>query len=192
MSNRELSQSWRWMICGLILLATMLNYMDRQTLSQAATDITKELNLSNQAYGNIELAFGIAFAAGGIVLGFAADRVSLRWLYPAVLIAWSAAGFATGWARGYQDLLVCRILLGFFEAGQWPCALAASQRLLSRSDRALGNSLIQSGASIGAIITPLVVQAMVSDIPGSWRGPFLVIGLLGVIWTIGWLLTIRK
>ena len=192
MSNRELSQSWRWMICGLILLATMLNYMDRQTLSQAATDITKELNLSNQAYGNIELAFGIAFAAGGIVLGFAADRISLRWLYPAVLIAWSAAGFATGWARGYQDLLVCRILLGFFEAGQWPCALAASQRLLSRSDRALGNSLIQSGASIGAIITPLVVQAMVSDIPGSWRGPFRVIGLLGGIWTIGWLLTIRK
>ena len=147
MTIRNHSPSWRWIICGLILLATMLNYMDRQTLSQSATDISKELQLRNEDYGNIELAFGLAFAAGGILLGFAADRVSLRWLYPAVLIAWSAAGFATGWVRGYEGLLACRVFLGFFEAGQWPCALAASQRLLTRSDRALGNSLIQDRKS---------------------------------------------
>ena len=189
--TREHSRSWRWAVCGLILLATMLNYMDRQTLSQSATDISNEFRLRNEDYGQIEQAFGFAFAAGGVILGFAADRVSLRWLYPAVLLAWSAAGFATGWVRGFEGLLVCRVLLGFFEAGQWPCALAASQRLLTRSDRALGNSLIQSGASIGAVITPLVVQAMVTDAPGSWRGPFRVIGVLGGVWTLVWLTMIR-
>jgi len=190
--SREHAKSWRWMVCGLLLLATMLNYMDRQTLSQSATDIGNELALRNEDYGALEQAFGLAFAAGGIILGFVADRVSLRWLYPAVLLAWSASGFATGWAKSYEDLMVCRVLLGFFEAGQWPCALAASQRLLTRSDRALGNSLIQSGASIGAVITPLVVQAMVSDVPGSWRGPFRVIGVLGAVWTLGWLTLIRR
>jgi ACS family hexuronate transporter-like MFS transporter len=183
--------NWRWWICGLLLLATMLNYMDRQTLSQSATDISRDLKLSNEDYGELERGFGLAFAAGGIVLGFVADRVSLRWLYPAVLVAWSAAGFATGWARGYNDLMICRVLLGFFEAGQWPCALTASQRLLSPRDRAMGNSVLQSGAAIGAIITPLVVQALVTDRPGSWRGPFQVIGVLGIVWTVVWLVMVR-
>lgn len=183
--------SWRWWICGLLLLATMLNYMDRQTLSQSATDISRELRLNNEEYGRLEQGFGLAFAAGGLVIGAVTDRVSLRWLYPAVLLAWSAAGFATAWARGFGDLLALRVLLGFFEAGQWPCALAASQRLLSRSERALGNSLLQSGASIGAVLTPLVVQSIVTDAPGSWRGPFRVIGLLGVGWALGWLAVVR-
>ena len=74
----------------------MLNYMDRQTLSQSATDISRELDLSNEDYGKLEQGFGLAFAAGGLVLGFVADRVSLRWLYPAVLLAWSAAGLRHG------------------------------------------------------------------------------------------------
>src|SRR4051794_13719541 len=116
----ERAPAWRWWVCGLLLLATMLNYMDRQTLSQSATDISRELGLSNEDYGRLEQGFGLAFAVGGVTLGVVADRASLRVLYPAVVLAWSAAGFATGWARGYGDLMVCRVLLGFFEAGQWP------------------------------------------------------------------------
>jgi ACS family hexuronate transporter-like MFS transporter len=120
-----------------------------------------------------------------------ADKVSLRWLYPAVLLAWSAAGFATGSVRSFESLMACRVVLGFFEAGQWPCALTASQRLLPSRDRALGNSVLQSGAAIGAIVTPLVVQALVSDAPGSWRGPFRVIGVLGAFWIAAWFVCIR-
>src|SRR5262245_46713737 len=119
----ERSNAWRWWVCGLLLLATMLNYMDRQTLSQSATDISIELGLSNEDYGKLEQGFGLAFATGGLLVGFVADRVSLRWLYPAVLLAWSAAGLATGWARNYGEIMACRVALGFFEAGQWPCAL---------------------------------------------------------------------
>ena len=146
-----------WGICGLMLLATMLNYMDRQALAQQATEISRELKLSNEDYGRLEAGFGLAFAVGGIVTGLIADRISPRWLYPAVLLGWSAVGFATGWVTSYRELLVCRVLLGFFEAGQWPCALVTSQRLLSRRDRPLGNSILQSGASLGAIATPIVV-----------------------------------
>jgi len=175
----------------MLLLATMLNYMDRQTLSQSATDISRELRLTNEDYGKLERGFGLAFATGGLAIGFVADRIPLRFLYPAVLMAWSAAGFATGWADGFGPLLVCRIALGFFEAGQWPCALIASQRLLARRDRTLGNSLLQSGASLGAITTPIIVQAMVSDAPGTWRGPFQVIGAMGLVWSLGWVLLIK-
>lgn len=202
------SKNWKWFVCGILLLATMLNYMDRQTLSVTNTDISRELGLSATHYGNLELGFGLAFAVGGVVTGLFADRVNVRWLYPAVLAGWSAAGFATAFADkigevlssqgiggslpdGYLGLLVCRVALGFFEAGQWPCALVTSQRLLAPQDRPLGNSLLQSGAAVGAIITPLVVQGMVSDVPGSWRGPFQFIGVLGLLWIVPWLVMVR-
>lgn len=207
-SETARSPNWKWHVCGLLLLATMLNYMDRQTLSVTNPDVSRELGLSATHYGNLELGFGLAFAAGGVVTGLLADRVNVRWLYSAVLAGWSAAGFATAFADqigaalssqgiggglpdGYLGLMVCRVTLGFFEAGQWPCALVTSQRLLAPRDRPLGNSLLQSGAALGAIITPLVVQTMVSDVPGSWRGPFQVIGVLGLLWIVPWLVMVR-
>jgi ACS family hexuronate transporter-like MFS transporter len=166
--------------------------MDRQALSQQATDIQNELGMSNEDYGNLETGFGIAFAVGGVATGFLVDRLSLRWMYPAVLLLWSAVGFATGYVTSYRELVVCRVALGLAEAGQWPCDLAAAQRLLSRSNRALGNSILQSGASLGAIATPLVVLWL--NHPGevgSWRLPFRVIGALGVVWVAAWLILIR-
>jgi len=175
-----------------MLLATMLNYMDRLALSQQATEISSELKLSNEDYGRIESGFGLAFAVGGIVTGLIADRLSPRWLYPAVLMGWSTVGFATGSVTSYRELLICRVFLGFFEAGQWPCALVTAQRMLSRRDRPLGNSLIQSGASLGAIVTPLVVLTLTTDTPGSWRIPFRVIGSIGVVWVIAWLAVVRS
>jgi MFS transporter, ACS family, hexuronate transporter len=180
-----------WGICGLLLLATMLMYMDRQALAQQKTEITAALNLDNTDYGRLEQGFGLAFAVGGIVTGLVADRISPRWFYPIVLMGWSSVGYATGWVTSYRQLFVCRVLLGFFEAGHWPCALVTSQRLLSRRDRALGNSILQSGASLGAIATPIVVLLLVSSAPESWRIPFRVIGALGIFWVFGWLSTIR-
>jgi ACS family hexuronate transporter-like MFS transporter len=180
-----------WGICGLLLLATMLMYMDRQALAQQKTEITAALKLSNTDYGRLELGFGLAFAVGGIVTGLVADRISPRWFYPVVLMGWSSVGFATGWVTSYWQLFACRVLLGFFEAGHWPCALVTSQRLLSRRDRALGNSILQSGASLGAIATPIVVLLLAGTEPESWRTPFRVIGALGIFWVVGWLSTIR-
>ncbi len=112
-----------WGICGLLLLATMIMYMDRQALAQQKTEITASLHLNNKDYGRLELGFGLAFAVGGIVTGFLADRISPRWFYPIVLLGWSSVGFATGWVTSYWQLFACRVFLGFFEAGHWPCAL---------------------------------------------------------------------
>jgi ACS family hexuronate transporter-like MFS transporter len=180
-----------WVICVLMLLATMLNYMDRLALSQQATEISVELKLNNKDYAGIEEGFGIAFAIGGIVSGLAADRISPRWLYPGVLLCWSLVGWATGWVTTYRELLACRVLLGFFEAGQWPCALVTAQRLLSRRDRPLGNSIIQSGASLGAVATPVVVLCLASESTGGWRLPFRVIGATGIAWVVAWLAIVR-
>jgi ACS family hexuronate transporter-like MFS transporter len=220
-AHGERSSGWRYSVCGLLLLATMLNYMDRQTLSQLATTIRAEYHLSHAHYGGLEEGFGYAFAAGALFFGFLADRLSVRWLYPAVLLGWSLAGMATaeapaigatlsGWlgadaapsadpaSQSYLGFLTCRIVLGFFEAGHWPCALITTHVILTRKDRSLGNSILQSGAALGAILTPIIVMTLLPATdaadhypPGTWRLPFLAIGALGMTWTFPWLVLVR-
>ena len=183
------SKAWIWWISGLLLLATMLNYMDRQTLAVLSPRITKELSLSNELYGNIEWGFGWAFAAGSLFFGFLSDRISVKYLYPGVLLAWSFIGVLTGFCNGYETMLACRILLGFFESGHWPCALRTTKSILDSRNRTMGNSILQSGGALGAILTPLVIYLIVgnSDVAGIWRSPFIIIGLLGIVWAFIWL-----
>lgn len=180
-----------WVVCGLLLLASAINYMDRQTLANASVRITKEFTLNQQQYGNLEAWFGYAFAAGSLFFGVLADRLPLRWLYAVVVALWSAAGFVTGFSETYGQLLLCRTALGFFEGGHWPCAIKATRLLLDARDRSLGNGVLQSGTSIGAIITPLLMQALMTSELGSWRNAFQVIAVIGVGWIVLWLWIVR-
>lgn len=193
MTNEKKSTPWHWWVSALLLLATMINYMDRQTLSNLAVRITEQFSLTNEQYGDMEFVFGVAFALGSLFFGVIADRVSVRLLYPAILVAWSGVGFATGLSNGYTSLVICRGLLGFFESGHWPCALIVTQAVMSKGDRVMGNSILQSGASLGAVLTPVIIRWMVTDstTEGAWRLPFFVIGAIGILWACAWLIIIR-
>jgi MFS family permease len=164
------SSKWKWWVCGLLLLASMFLYMDRQTLGNVSARLLWEFDLTNEQYGNLSFAFGIAFATGLLIFGYIADRAGVYWLYPFVLTGWSAAGFATGFAENYEHFMACRIVLGFFEAGHWPCAMKTVQLLLPRADRGMGNSVLQSGASVGAVVTPIIIVLMLGSFSsGAWR-----------------------
>lgn len=184
-------RSWRWWIMVLLLGATAINYMDRVALASVSVRVTTELGLTEAQYGNLELAFGLAFAAGSLLFGVLADRWNVYLLYPAVLVAWSLAGMASGWAQGFGGLLVCRTLLGFFEAGHWPCALRTTFALLDEKERTLGNSILQSGASLGAVVTPQLMRWLMTDEPGSWRSAFVIVGSFGLVWIVAWFLLLR-
>ena len=84
--SRPRASAWKWWVCGLLLLASTINYMDRQTLANAAVRITTQFHLREEQYGNMELVFGWAFAIGSTFFGVAVDRMSVRWLYPIVLL----------------------------------------------------------------------------------------------------------
>jgi ACS family hexuronate transporter-like MFS transporter len=157
------SSSWKWWVCGLLLLATTLNYMDRLTLNLLSGRIMGEFQLDARRYGSLESVFGNAFAVGAIIFGWMADRWNVRWIYPAAVVAWSIAGFATGLADGFMTLLLCRFCLGLAESGNWPCALRTTQHILPSGQRGLGNGILQSGAAIGAVVTPLVILALVIE-----------------------------
>lgn len=174
------------------MCASTLNYLDRQTLANASVRITTQFQLKQEHYGHLEFVFGWAFAAGSLVFGVLVDRFPVRWLYPIALFLWSAVGSATGWVRNYEELLICRGLLGFFEGGHWPCAIKTTQRLLESKDRSMGNSVLQGGTSIGAILAPLVMRALLTEQLESWRRAFQVVGALGLVWIVAWLWMVRS
>jgi len=192
LSSSHRSPSWKWGVCGVLLLASAINYMDRQVLANAASRVTREFQLSQEEYGNLELGFGWAFGVDSLCFGIIVDRVSARWLYPLVLLLWSTMGFVTGFVEDYTSLVVCRTLLGFFEAGHWPCALKTTQQLLEPRDRSMGNSVLQSGASIGAIATPLLLSVLLTQELSSWRFAFQVVGAMGALWVVLWFAFIRR
>lgn len=192
MTTPARSASWKWLVCGLLLFASTINYMDRVTLSTVASRITAQFGLSQEQYGNIEFGFGWAFAVGSLGFGLLVDRLPVRWVYPTALALWSAMGFLTAYARNYEELLACRILLGLFEGGHWPCAIKTTRALLAPAERSLGNSVLQSGTSIGAIATPLLMRLLLTPEPGSWRGAFQIIGSVGLIWIVAWFALIRR
>lgn len=191
---------WRWWVCVLLFFATTLNYMDRVALNQMAVRIQTALNLDDVQYAQLESGFSFAFAAGALLTGFIVDKVSVRWVYPAVVLGWSAAGVLTGYATGFAWLLACRIALGLFEAGNWPCGIRTTRIVLRPEERSFGNSLFQSGTAVGAVVTPALVLVLVrqADVAAgtggqaldSWKLPFRAIGLIGLGWVVLWFLTV--
>jgi ACS family hexuronate transporter-like MFS transporter len=211
------NSAWKWWICGLLLLATTLNYMDRMALNQTAYRIQQYFQMNNETYGLLEGRFSLAFAIGALVVGFVVDRANVRWIYPLMVVGWSLCGFLTGFVESISALFLCRFLLGLFEAGNWPCGVLTVRRVLKPEERSLGNAMFQSGTALGAIVTPLIVlgclrlsdpqsdfragvQLVVGGVaeevlptPASaWQLPFRVIGAVGVLWALLWLLTVRS
>jgi ACS family hexuronate transporter-like MFS transporter len=185
------SSAWKWWVCSLLLLATMLNYMDRLTINQTSERIKTEFHLDNKHYGLIESVFALAFAFGALGSGWLVDHYNVAWFYPIVVLLWSLAGFVTGFAETYLQLLLFRFLLGLFESGHWPSALRTTQRILPPAERSMGNSILQSGASLGAVLTPLIVLSLLKTY-NDWRPPFWCIGSFGIAWVALWLLSVRR
>jgi MFS transporter, ACS family, hexuronate transporter len=192
------ASSFKWWVCVLLLLASTLNYMDRQALSQTSKRISEDLEITNAHLGMLEGAFSAAFACGALLFGWAVDRGNVRLIYPLIVIGWSMAGFAAGYADSFRVLLVCRFALGLFEAANVPCGIVTVKRVLRPEERALGNGLFQSGSALGAVVTPLVVllclelvAAGPADKRFAWQLPFRVVGAAGLVWAVAWLFIVK-
>ncbi len=181
----RISSTWRWSVVGLLFCATILNYLDRQTVSITAPAISEEFHLNNEQYGQLLSAFKWAYAALHVPAGCLVDRFSVRGFYACAVAFWSLAGAAAFWVPGAKQLFGTRVALGLGEAFNWPCALRVTGNILPSADRSLGNGIFNSGAAIGALVAPLII-APIADHFG-WRAAFLCIGILGGMWVIAWL-----
>ncbi len=186
------------MLLIVLLCATLLNYANRFAFTQNAVRIqqafeTEQAFETDQAgYGRAAGKFALGFAIGGLLFGILADKISVRWLYPTVVVVWSLAGISSGLMTTMFGLGVSRFVLGLFEAGHWPCALRTTQRAFKPAQRTWANSVLQSGASLGAVLTPLLVAQLFLWDPGQWRWAFFIVGAIGLPWAVWWLATVSE
>jgi MFS transporter, ACS family, hexuronate transporter len=175
----------KWTVCLLLLLATVMNYFDRQVLSLTATKLIAEFHLSEEGFGHVVSAFRYSYAFVQLFGGWIVDAYGARTVFPVAVGIWSMAGILTAFAPTLSAIVGCRFLLGVGEAFNWPCALKTTERLLEPADRPLANGIFNSGTALGAMLAPVVVTISVSK--WGWRSPFIFTGALGVVWIFLWL-----
>ncbi len=180
---------WRWGIAGLLFLSTVINYIDRQTLSVLAPTLTKELGISDQQYSNVLTAFLAAYTVMYVGSGFIVDRWGTRRSLSLFMVWWSTANMLHAFVRGPWSLGAFRFLLGAGESGNFMAAFKGVSEWYAPKDRAFINGLIQAGASVGAVIAPPVITVLALHY--GWRFAFVATGALGLLWLVPWLLITR-
>jgi ACS family hexuronate transporter-like MFS transporter len=179
----------RWWIVGLVFLATLINYIDRLTLSVLAPVITQDLGLSNTQFGGIAAWFLLAYTISQGVSGRIYDRVGTRLGFMLSITVWSLAAMAHAFARGVASLSACRFALGLGEAGNWPGAAKAIAEWFPIRQRALGMAIFNSGAALGSVVAPPLIVFLALEY--GWQATFLVTGSLGFLWLAIWWLFYR-
>ena len=176
----------RWWIIGLIFLATLINYVDRLTISVLAPVITHNLGLTNTEFGGVLTWFLFAYTISQGLSGKLYDRLGTRIGFVCSITLWSIAAMAHAFARGLVSLSIFRFVLGFGEAGNWPGAAKTVAEWFPIRERAFGMAIFNSGAAIGSVVAPPLIVWL--SLNYGWQTTFLVTGSLGFAWLALWLL----
>ena len=173
----------RWYIGGLLFLSTVINYIDRQTLSVLAPYLKAEHQWSNADYAWVLIAFRVAYAIGQTIAGRIVDRLGTRRGLSLAVVWYSVAAMATSMATGLRSFCAFRFALGLGEAANWPGATKAVSEWFPRRESGWAVALFDSGSSIGAAVAPFLVLGLYQAF-GSWRPAFVITGTLGFFWLV--------
>ena len=168
----------------MMMLMSLISYLDRNTLAVLAPTILRETHLNNEQYGFIISAFSIAYMMGNPVWGVLLDRIGLRRGMPAAVSIWTIASTLHAFVGGLPGFAAVRALLGFGEGATFPGGLRTVAETLPRSLRSRGIAVAYSGGSLGAILAPLIVTPVALWF--GWRAAFLMTGLAGLGWLFLW------
>src|SRR5580658_8295902 len=181
---------FRWVICTVLLLGVMKNYMDRQVIGVLKTTLQHDLGWSEIDYGNLVFAFQAAYALGMMVVGRFIDRVGTRLGYALAMAFWSLASMAHGLASSFTGFVVARFALGLGESAVFPASLKAVAEWFPKKERALATGIFNAGSNLGAIATPLLIPWVA--VHWGWRRAFFLLGGIGFAWLALWLRVYRR
>jgi MFS transporter, ACS family, hexuronate transporter len=173
----------RWYIGGALFLSTVINYLDRQTLSVLAPYIKDEYRWTNTDFAMLIIAFRVAYAFGQTASGRFLDWVGTRKGLSLTVAFYSVAAMTTSLAVGLRSFAFFRFLLGAGESANWPGATKAVSEWFPKRESGWAVALFDSGSSIGGAIAPFLVLWVYHTF-GSWRPAFIVTGALGFIWLL--------
>lgn len=174
----------RWWIGALLFASTVINYIDRQTLSLLAPYLKISYHWTNSDYANIVIAFRIAYTIGQTLFGRLMDRVGTRRGLTLTVTCYSIVSVLTSLAQGFISFTGFRFLLGAAESANWPAATKAVSEWFPKRERALATGFFDSGSSIGGAIAPFIVLSIYFR--WGWRPAFAIPGLLGIGWIVAW------
>lgn len=180
----------RWWIIGLVCLATIINYIDRSALGIMWPEMSKDLGLSEADYAWIINIFTITYAAGKFISGKVYDKVGTKIGFVISIFLWSLASALHFFARGAASLGIFRGLLGVAEAGNWPGAVKNNAEWFPVQERALAQGIFNAGAGIGSIVAAPIIAELFEAY--DWKWTFVIIGIVGFIWIIPWLIMNKK
>jgi ACS family hexuronate transporter-like MFS transporter len=182
---------FRWVICSLLLFAATKSYMDRQVLSVLKPTLQHSFGWNEIDYGNIVFTFQTCYAIGIVFAGRLVDRLGTRFSFAAAMVFWSLASMSYGLARSLTGFMIAAAALGLGQSGLFPASIKCVAEWFPKKDRSLATGIFNSGTSIGAIITPWVVVLVTTRMGLSWPWAFYIVGGLGFVWVILWLVLYR-
>lgn len=174
----------RWWIGAILFASTVINYIDRQTLSLLSPYLKELYHWTNSDYANLLIGFRIAYSIGQSVCGRLMDRVGTRRGLTLSVLWYSIVSMATSLAGGFYSFATFRFLLGAGESANWPGATKAVSEWFPKRERALATALFDSGSSIGGAVAPFIVFAIYNH--WGWRPAFAIPGMLGFVWLLIW------
>lgn len=180
----------KWLVLGMAFLATVINYLDRQTLSVMAPLLLVKFHISAEIYSDIIFAFMLAYTAMNGVSGRLLDRLGSKVGYALTIAWWSGAEVLHAFSAGGLSLGVFRFLLGLGEAGNYPAGVKLIAEWFPAEERSFASGIFNSGAAVGAILAPPLLAWIV--LSTGWRAAFVVIGLLGFVWLAVWMTFYRE
>jgi ACS family hexuronate transporter-like MFS transporter len=176
---------YRWWIGALLFLSTVINYIDRQTLSVLGPHLKTEFGWTNEKFAWIIIGFRLAYTVMQPVSGRLLDRFGTRSGLTLAVLWYSTAAMVTSLAVGLKSFCALRFLLGVGEAANWPGATKAVAEWFPRRERGWAVALFDSGSSVGAAIATVLVPFLYVY-AGGWRPVFVLTGTLGFLWVLGW------
>ena len=176
----------RWAILALLFASTVLNYVDRQTLSILAPMVQRDLHIDDIGYASIVQLFLIAYTFAYLVAGWVTDKLGTRLSLALFVGWWSLANMATGLVRSAGQLGGTRALLGLGEAGNYTAGPKAVAEHFPESERGFAFGAYTAGAMVGATLAPPMLGFLA--LPYGWRAAFVGTGALGLVWLVAWLL----
>jgi MFS transporter, ACS family, hexuronate transporter len=181
----------RWIICGLLFLATVIAYVDRGVIAYLKTFLQGVIpGLTDFNYGIITAAFQLAYAIGMVIAGGLTDKLGTRRAFSIAIVLWSVAAMLPGAAFSVITFAISMFLLGIGESANFPACIKTVAEWFPKKERATATGLFNSGANVGNIVVPLIVPTLVALV--TWRGAFVVAGSFGILWMILWLMIYRK
>lgn len=181
----RVASRYRWAVCGLLFLATVINYMDRQILGLLAPMLQHDIGWTQVQYGRIVMAFSAFYAIGLLGFGRVVDWLGTRVSYALAMLFWSIAAMLHAAVGSVTGFAFVRALLGIGEGGNFPAAIKTTAEWFPRRERALATGIFNSGANIGAVFAPAIIPAIA--LAYGWRAAFVIIGAVGLLWLVVWL-----